>query len=209
MAKIRQSHSIFSIASLVRKQDIQNLLPVPMVAYVLSLAFSITYRHPREGKLPSARQTAKEHLIVLYQCLQGLDPTWWSASIMVRLGDRVLDDIQHERHLHRSIDEIRSNSPDMHTRSAPHQATTGVRELSKSGVDRMNTVERSEGASMNMEFADNHHIESDLSTNLLDFLDKPDMMTGDFDVFFDNFLDINFPRPAGDQLLLDLEIPNP
>lgn len=211
MSKIRQSHSIFSIASLVRKQDVQDLLPVPVVAYVLSLAFSITYRQLREGKLPSARQTAKEQLIVLYQCLQTLDLTWWSASIMVRLGNRVLDDTQRERHLQRSIGQIRSNSQDMQTHSTSHQAIPGVHQLSNSGVSRMQSVKRSEGASMNMEFADHHQIGSDLSTNPLDFLDRPDMMSGnieDFDVFFDNFPDINFPRPASDQLFLDLEIPD-
>lgn len=215
MSRIRQSHSIFSIASLIRKQDVQDFLPVPMAAYALSLAFSITYRQLREEKLPSSRQTAKDHLHLFFQCLRTLDSTWWSAAIMTRLGNRVLNDTQHERNQERStaseLDQIRSSSQGMSTNSFSRKALPDVHRLSQSGVGRTQLLEENEGTYMNVDSVDHRQIGSDLSTNFHDLLDSPNMMSGnieDFDLFFDNFPDINFPRSYGDQFFLDFDVPN-
>lgn len=211
MAIIRQSHSIFTIASLIHKRDIQDLLPVPMAVYVLSLAFSITYGQMREEKLPSARQTAKEHLHLFHQCLKTLGSTWWSASIMTRLGNRVLSDTHHGSQLERSIDPIRSNSQDMSTHSTSHQTNRDVQHLSHSSIGLPQASGESEGTSMNVNSGNHHNIGSDHSTNLYDLIDSPDMMSGnieEFNAFFDSFSDINVLRSAGDQSFLDFEMLN-
>ncbi|KAJ5921142.1 Transcription factor [Penicillium verhagenii] len=199
VSRIRQSHSIFSIASILRKQDIQDFLPLPMTAYTLSLAFSVTYRQPREEKLPSGRQTAKEHVDLFYQCLRILSSTWWSAAIMTCLGNRVLNDSLRGKNPERStgseMDQIRSNSQDMITPS----------------FGGTQALEESEGTYMNVATIDQRQIGSDLATNFDDFVDNSDIISGnieDFDLFFDNFLDINFPRSSGDQFFLDFDMLN-
>ncbi|KAJ5140316.1 hypothetical protein N7448_003724 [Penicillium atrosanguineum] len=81
--------------------------------------------------------------------------------------------------------------------------------MSHSGIGLPQALEENEGTSMNVNSVDHHNIGSDLSTNFHGLLDSPDMMGGNienFDMFFDNFPDINVPRSAGDQSFWDFEM---
>ncbi|KAJ6120012.1 Transcription factor [Penicillium sp. IBT 18751x] len=209
MATIRQSHSIFTITSLLRNRNIHDCLPVPMVAYVLSLAFSITYGQMKEDDLPSARQTAKEHLHLIHHCLESLGSTWWSASIMARLGNRVLNDTQHASKLGRSVDQTQLNPQDMSTRSTSSQTTPSVHRQSHSSIGPPRAFKESRGACIDVNSDDRRQLELDLPTNMYDPFDSLDMMGSnieDFDAFFNNFPDINVLRSVGDQSFLDFEV---
>lgn len=215
VSRIRQSHSIFSIASLCRKQDIRDLMPVPMAAYVLSLVFSITYRQLREEKLPSAQQTAKDHLHLFHECLTILGSTWWSAAVMACLGNCALNGIQlqtsGEQSTEPELDQIGSSSRDMTTSLFSQQPLSDVYHSSHSSVSGTQLLEQGGATYMDAGLFDRRQVESVLPPNFHHLLDTPDMMSGnieDFDFFFDNFSDINLPRPCGDQFLLDLNVPD-
>ncbi|KAJ5677690.1 transcriptional regulator family: Fungal Specific TF [Penicillium maclennaniae] len=209
MATIRQSHSIFTIASLLRNRNMHDCLPVPMVAYVLSLTFSITYGQMKEENLPSARQIAKEHLHLFHQCLKSLGSTWWSASIITRLGNRVLNDTQHASKLGRSVDQTQLNPRDMSTRSTSSQTTSNVHHRSHSSIGPPRALKERGGTCIDVYSDDRRQLESDLSTNMYDPFDSIDMMGSnieDFDAFFNDFPDINVLRSVGDQSFLDFEM---
>lgn len=96
MTKIRQSQSILSVAALIRKQQMRDSLPLPISAYAVSLAFSVTYNQFKEAKLPSAQLLAVENLELFHQCLRALGDTWLLAAVMTHLSKNALDEI-HRR----------------------------------------------------------------------------------------------------------------
>jgi len=215
VSRIRQSHSIFSIASICRKQNIWDLVPVPMAAYILSLVFSITYRQLRDEKLQSAQETAKEHIRLFHECLTILGSTWWSAAVMACLGNCALTSIQlqtsEEQSTESGLDQIGSGSQDMTNPLLSQQTFSDAYHSSRTSVGPTQLLEQSDATYMEAESVDHRRIGSVLSPNIHHILDTPDMMSGnieDFDFFFDNFSDINLPRPYGDQFFLDLNIPD-
>lgn len=213
-SKIRQSHSILTIASLSCNHDIRDFLPFPMIGYTISLVFSVTYKQLRESKLPSARHTAISQIRLFHQCLEKMRTTWWSAAVMTRLGQRVLNSIQP------TIDQERSTGPDInitrlnsqhgssHISSQPLTSTDNMQ--SHSAIDIPHVATR-----INADYQSTHPLPGDLLGS-----DKPSnvevdstpFLTAaeieDFDTFFGNFLDVGFPNSANDQLLPDLDMPD-
>ncbi|KAJ5857978.1 hypothetical protein N7455_008872 [Penicillium solitum] len=213
-SKIRQSHSILTIAALSCNHDIRDFLPFPMIGYTISLVFSVTYKQLRESKLPSARHTAISQIRLFHQCLEKMHTTWWSAAVMTRLGQRVLNNIQP------TIDQERSTGPDInitrlnsqhgssHISSQPLTSTDNIQ--SHSAIDISHVATR-----INADYQSTHPLPDDLlgSDKPSNFeVDSTPFLTAaeveDFDTFFGNFLDVGFPNSANDQLLLDLDMPD-
>ncbi|KAJ5371765.1 Transcription factor [Penicillium concentricum] len=211
-SKIRQSHSILTIASLSCNQDIRNFLPFPMIGYTISLVFSVTYKQLRESKLPSARHAAISQIRLFHQCLKKMGTTWWSAAVMTRLGQRVLNSIQP------TIDEERSTGPEInitrlnslpessHISSQPLISTDNI--PSHSVVDIAQVARRIHTGSQTTHPLAGHRLGSDKPSNFE--VDTTPLLTAteieDFDTFFGNFLDVGFPNRSNDQLLLDLDM---
>lgn len=211
-SKIRQSHSILTIASLSCNYDIRDFLPFPMIGYTISLVFSVTYKQLRESKLPSARRIAISQISLFHQCLEKMRTTWWSAAVMTRLGQRVLNNIQptidQERSTGLEINITRLNSQhgSSHISSQPLISTDNVQ--SHSAVDIPHVATR-----INADYQSTHPLADDLlgSDKPSNFeVDSTRFLTAgeieDFDTFFGNFLDVGFPNSANDQLLLDLDM---
>ncbi|KAJ5193360.1 hypothetical protein N7449_009502 [Penicillium cf. viridicatum] len=211
-SKIRQSHSILTIASLGCNHDIRDFLPFPMIGYTISLVFSVTYKQLRESKLPTARHTAISQIRLFHQCLEKMRSTWWSAAVMTRLGQRVLNNIQP------TIDQERSTGPEInitrlnsqhessHIPSRPLIPTDNMQ--SHSAIDNPHVETR-----INADYQSTHPLTDDLLGSDIPSnfeVDSTRFLTAaeieDFDTFFGNFLDVGFPNSANDQLLLDLDM---
>ncbi|KAJ5209986.1 Transcription factor [Penicillium cf. griseofulvum] len=211
-SKIRQGHSILTIASLSCNQDIRNFLPFPMIGYTISLVFSVTYKQLRESKLPSARYTAISQIRLFHQCLEKMGTTWWSAAVMARLGQRVLNNI------HPTIDQERSTGPEINitrlnslhdsSQIASQPPVSADNMSSHSGIDIAQVARQiNAGSQTTHPLAD--RLGSDEPSN--DEVPTSPFLTAteieDFDTFFGNFLDVGFPNCSNDQLLLDLDMP--
>ncbi|KAJ5766151.1 Transcription factor [Penicillium nucicola] len=210
-SSIRQTHSIFSIASLIHKRDFKCLPPLPMLGYTISLAFSVTYKQLRESQLASTRQTAIKQMREFHQCLIQSFSIWWSTAVMARLGTHVLDRIQASIELQGSTapvnDALRPNS----RQKAGDQRSQNLGETeilgSHPSVDCMQGLGRTETG---IERVGPLYIQprsddlSDLDISVANpFLGASGIE--DFDIFFNNFPDVNFPS-GNDQLLLDMDM---
>jgi hypothetical protein len=202
-----------TIASLSCNQDIRRFLPFPMIGYTISLAFSVTYKQLRASKLPSARNTAISKLRHFYQCLQKTSTTWWSTAVMARLGQRVLNNIQltinQDRSTDQEIDITRLNSQPEVRHPSTHPFDSSINLQSHPSVENGQASKRTEPrAETTHPFYDRQlgstHLTQFNEAASTPFLSEIEM--GDFDSFFDNFPDLNFPSCSNDQLLLDLEI---
>ncbi|KAJ5593340.1 hypothetical protein N7537_010244 [Penicillium hordei] len=211
-SKIRQSHSILTIASLSCNQNIRDFLPLPMIGYTISLVFSVTYKQLRESKLPSARDTAISQIRLFHRCLKKMRTTWWSAAVMTRLGQRVLNNIQS------TIDQERSTDPEINiTRLNSQQGSSHVSSQPVISTDNMQSHSAIDIPHVAIRINADHQSTHPLTDDLLGS-DKPSnfevdgtpFLTAaeieDFDTFFGNFLDVGFPNSANDQLLLDLDM---
>ncbi|KAJ6010034.1 hypothetical protein N7522_005050 [Penicillium canescens] len=209
-SSIRQTHSIFSIASLIQKRDIQILSPLPMLGYTISLAFSVTYKQLRESQLATTRHTAIGHMRQFHQYLEQSSSTWWSTAVMARLGNRVLDSIQP------TIDDQGSTAPVNDTLRPNSRRRMGYRRShhdedevlgSHSSVDCMQGLGRAEARIERVSPLDIQLRSDDLSNLDISvanpFLGAPGIE--DYDIFFNNFPDVNFPS-GNDQLLMDLDM---
>ncbi|KAJ5531620.1 hypothetical protein N7527_005013 [Penicillium freii] len=213
-SKIRQSHSILTIASLSCNHDIRDFLPFPMVSYTISLVFSVTYKQLRESKLPSARHTAISQIRLFHRCLEKMRTTWWSAAVMTRLGQRVLNTIQP------TIDQERSTGPEINiTRLNSQHGSSPISSQPLASTDNMQSHSAIEiphvATRINADYQSTHALTGDLlgsdkpsnfEVHSTPFLTAAEIQ--DFDTFFGNFLDVGFPNSANDQLLLDPDMPD-
>ncbi|KAJ5698375.1 hypothetical protein N7462_000380 [Penicillium macrosclerotiorum] len=86
--------SVYRISVLSTMSDMSQFIPLPIVAYAISLGFSLSYKTLKASQLLSRQYVVKQHLQTFYDCLKILSPKWFSAQVMVRLGLRALDRIQ-------------------------------------------------------------------------------------------------------------------
>jgi hypothetical protein len=181
-----------------------------MLGYTISLAFSVTYKQLRESQLASTRHTAIEQMRQFHQCLEQFSSTWWSTAVMARLGNRVLDSIQP------TIDDQGSTAPVNYTLRPNSRRRMGYRRPhhdkdevlgSHSSVDCMQGLGRAEARIERVRPLDIQLQSDDLSNLDISvanpFLGAPGIE--DYDIFFNNFPDVNFPS-GNDQLLIDLDM---
>lgn len=83
---IRQSLSATRVISILSTEPHENLPPLPIIPYALSLAMSVVYRHFRQRKLQMHKNRAKEELKSCVTLLNRLRPSWWTAGAMADLG---------------------------------------------------------------------------------------------------------------------------
>lgn len=180
--------------------------PLPISAYTLSLAFSITYRQLQRAKLTNHQLLARDNLSIFHQSLQSLSSTWWLAAVMMHVGKQALESSQRtvtkgqcKPQLPTSqLNEVsRSRSPLIQYPILPpvnhNTSQTDTRYLNNCGAPQgnLNTLEDPLSA-------------TSLSSDLDPLFEYRDLLTsgGDYlENFFENFLDVNFPTYLGDQSL--------
>ncbi|KAJ5109613.1 hypothetical protein N7532_002258 [Penicillium argentinense] len=203
---IHQRQSILSIAALCRRKEIRDLLPLSVSAYTLSLAFSIAYRQSQTSKLPSHQLLARENLTIFHQRIGSLGEIWWSAAVMMRLGKHALDSS------HRRTHHERPNTSEVNNEAAVEIANSLL--PASENLDMPNTFGGPVADSLNLENVDTTQANIDIrdetlsaedpSSDLDHFFESNDLLSlkeGSFSIYFQNFLDVNFPSHWGEHSL--------
>ncbi|KAL2844884.1 hypothetical protein BJX68DRAFT_242529 [Aspergillus pseudodeflectus] len=199
-SNIRHSHSVLTLASLCRDKDVRDLSPLSMSAYTLSLVFSITYKLCKTSKLRSVRTQARLNLEVFYTRLKCLSSTWWLAAIMTSLGGRAMESLDRQsRVLPDASDEVETPaSPRSDSQLPPGYSTT--RPLNTQMLDKPASAAN---------IPDGYLHDQALPPMRPDSFELATLAAADpetFDIFLDNFPDVNFSCAASDQLFWDMEI---
>jgi len=87
---VRQALSAVRVISILRDECPDDLSPLPVVTYALSLSLSIFYRQFRQSNLKRHRNRAKGDLKTCCALLERVKSTWWSAGAMAELGKSAL-----------------------------------------------------------------------------------------------------------------------
>lgn len=206
ISSLHQSQAILALAAICRRKDIKDLCPIPVSAYTLSLAFSITYRQLQRAKLPSHRLLAREHLLIFHQSLKSLCGTWWQAAVMVRLGKYALESIQRP-----TIQE--QPEPPMHTNQLDEATRPRLPFIQNPNFSNINHTTPQPDLSYlenlnipqgNLNTPEDTLSGASFSPDLDHIFENHDLSAlgeASFDTFFENFLDVNFPTCLGEQSL--------
>ena len=87
---IRQSLACVRTISILTKECPEDLPPLPVVPYAVSLSTAVSYRAFRQTKLAPHRKRSKEELEACCKILERMRDTWWSAGAMADLGTAAL-----------------------------------------------------------------------------------------------------------------------
>jgi hypothetical protein len=204
--RIHQSQAILALAATCRRTDIRELSPLPISAYSISLAFSITYRQLQKAKLTSHQLLARDNLSIFHQSLKSLSCIWWLAAVMMRLGKQALENIQRPATQGQSRSQpptsqlngvlgTRSSLPQSPILSNVNDSTlrtdTSYFDNPNASEGSLNTLEDPLSGTSFWSGVDHLFENRDLSTLGEDSLET----------IFENFLDANFPTCLGDQSL--------
>jgi hypothetical protein len=72
----------------------QDLHPLPIASYAISLALSVAYKHMRQSQLVHQQQKAKLDFQSCFRILQSLRGKWWSADVTATLASKVLGELE-------------------------------------------------------------------------------------------------------------------
>ncbi|KAF2761016.1 hypothetical protein EJ05DRAFT_435380 [Pseudovirgaria hyperparasitica] len=86
----RQSLSAVRVVSILKDESPDNLPPLPIIPYALSLAASTAYRRFRQSKLQTHKSRGKEDLKRCCELLNKLRISFWSAGATADLGKAAL-----------------------------------------------------------------------------------------------------------------------
>ncbi|KAJ4382309.1 hypothetical protein N0V86_002643 [Didymella sp. IMI 355093] len=94
---VRQSLSATRVIHLLTAESPEQLPPLPLVPYALSVALSVVYRHFRSRRLKVHIKRASEELKQCVLLLDRLRNAWWSAGTMADIGRAVLSNAAGQR----------------------------------------------------------------------------------------------------------------
>lgn len=194
-----------TLASLCRLKNTSDLLPIPMSAYTLSLAFSVTFKQYRQARLSSHRLLAKGNLEIFYKCLERMRDTWWLAANMIRLGKRAVDEMQrstnteHANVLTSCADQLSCEDRNLHSTINPMSNNIpSTQPIESDNRGYLNEADDPVSAS-NMGFE-----LSRLSPDFESLLNNS-VIAEPFDAFFSSFPDVNFPSSSVEQFLWEMD----
>ncbi|KAJ0419142.1 hypothetical protein BJY00DRAFT_314213 [Aspergillus carlsbadensis] len=199
VSTIRHSHSVMTLASLCRDKDVRDLPPLSMSAYTLSLVFSITYKMCKTSKLQSVRMQARRNLEMFFTRLQSLSSTWWLAAIMTSLGGRAMESLgrQYKISYNNASEEIgvpassrcQSQLPPGHWTTRPSNSLMLDNPTDTGDIPNRYPHEQGGPLAGLDPFEHSAFAPADAES---------------FDLFLDNFPDVNFSCSASDQLFWDM-----
>lgn len=87
---VRQGLAAVRTIQILSKECPEDLPPLPVVPYAVSLGTAVSYRAFRQTKLASHRKRSKEDLQACCKILEKMRDSWWSAGAMADLGTAAL-----------------------------------------------------------------------------------------------------------------------
>lgn len=178
----RQSLSAVRVVSILRDEAPDNLPPLPIVPYALSLAASVAYRRFRQSKLQTYRTRGKEELKRCCELLDKLRVSWWSAGAIADLGKAALSKAEKQPSSSRAATvsrtickgpQLASETVQFRTDACSYAAAEG----STPETANANAMER-------VPAIDPHISVDDFAVGPVPFLQSPDWLN--FDNAFDN-----------------------
>ncbi|KAJ5177499.1 transcriptional regulator family: Fungal Specific TF [Penicillium coprophilum] len=94
LSSVRQGLAAIRIHSIVASECTDDLPPLPVVPYSVTLSMGVSYRQLRSSRLITHLDRAKASLEACRSVLENLSPYWYSAEAMARLGQKALHQIQ-------------------------------------------------------------------------------------------------------------------
>lgn len=88
---VRKGLSTVRVIQILAEESPNNLPPLPVLPWALSLAVANAYRQFRQSRVPTHRSRAKMELQKCCDLLEKLRPTWWAAGRMADLGRAALN----------------------------------------------------------------------------------------------------------------------
>jgi hypothetical protein len=88
---VRKGLSTVRVIQVLGEESPNNLPPLPVIPWALSLAVANAYRQFRQSRVPTHRNRAKMELQKCCDLLEKMRPTWWSAGRMADLGRAALN----------------------------------------------------------------------------------------------------------------------
>jgi hypothetical protein len=176
--------------------------PLPVTAYSLSLAFSITYRHLQRAKLTSHQLLARDNLSVFQQSLESLSNIWWLAAVMMRLGKQALESSQRPASQGQSRPQQRASQLNDVSRSRSSLIRSPILSnvdysTSQTGTNYFDNPSDSQGGLNTLE----DPLPGTSFWSGLEYRDLTSLGEDSLETIFENFLDVNFPTCLGDQCL--------
>lgn len=86
----RQSLSAVRVISMLSQEATDNLPPLPIIPYALSMALTVAYRSFRQSKLQKVRDRAEEDIKTCCRVLEGFRDQWWSARAIADIAGAAL-----------------------------------------------------------------------------------------------------------------------
>ncbi|QDS75502.1 hypothetical protein FKW77_004871 [Venturia effusa] len=87
---VRKGLSTVRVIQILAEESPNNLPPLPVLPWALSLAVANAYRQLRQSRVPTHRSRAKLELQKCCELLEKLRTNWWSAGRMADLGRAAL-----------------------------------------------------------------------------------------------------------------------
>ncbi|KAJ5757833.1 uncharacterized protein N7511_006527 [Penicillium nucicola] len=207
LSTVRQGLSAVRIHSIVASECADDLPPLPIVPYSITLSMGVSYRQLRSSRLITHLDRAKASLEACCSLLENLSPYWYSAEAMGRLGHKALHQIE--------------GHPQPSTRDTMHQRQL---ESARKPITDVTTVEQGlepmkfMPGSVEHNQARAHQPTYDLPVDppvpetsidtlqpRLSELDASSMQDGfaDIDMLFGEFLDLSLPTNFWDPIFME------
>lgn len=205
----RQGLGAVRINSLVASECVQDLPPLPIVPYAVSLSMGVSYQQFRSSKLITHFDRAKSSLETCCALLEELGVYWYSAEAMARLGRTALHQIDGTNFGHNQPirDSLLPGTANSGGESFKKNATN-ITNLGLSGPSMASSIRPNESLrpSQNMSLIP----EQPAAPLIEEQYHGTDKQSGfaDIDMLFDDFLDLSLPTNFWDPVFFPSEHSN-
>ncbi|CAG8213307.1 unnamed protein product [Penicillium nalgiovense] len=209
LSSVRQGLAAVRIHSIVASECADDLPPLPIVPYSVTLSMGVSYRQLRSSKLITHLDRAKASLEACRSVLETLSPYWYSAEAMARLGQKALHQIQGKPQSSRANpmgpQHVAESCKNVNTHSSVSE-----------GSGMINSAVQSNDSPRAKRRRDNSHRIAAVSPApeiAMDVLQPPmgdldtSMQDGfaDIDTLFGEFLDISLPTHFWDPIFMETQ----
>lgn len=200
VSSIRQGLAAIRIHSIVASECRGNLPPFPIVPYAITLSMGVSYRQLRSSKLVTHFDRAKASLEACCSLLEDLNPQWYSAEAMARLGRKALHQIDYEHQRH-PASGLSVSQPTTGEARAGSIAT----EISNGNVNEGPSHRGTETESVMAPMGSGPELPMESPSAAMGALDTSMNGFADIDTLFGDFLDLSLPTNFWDPIFADEE----
>ncbi|KAJ5951801.1 uncharacterized protein N7479_010214 [Penicillium vulpinum] len=210
LSSVRQGLAAVRIHSIVASECGNELPPLPIVPYSVTLSMGVSYRQLRSSRLITHLNRAKASLEACRSVLDNLSPYWYSAEAMARLGQKALYQIQGKPQ------SSRTNPTSLPYVAEPSQKQVNADSSVAEGLEIVDSAPQGNDAPRAKRQRNNGHGIAamspvpELATNIIQPpVGDPDTSIQDgftdIDTLFGEFLDISLPTNFWDPIFIETQ----